>query len=230
MLRRLGLRQRLMTILAAAGLVTIFVVGLSLYELAALQSLSQAQRAADRRGEAVQDTAMVALQVATAFSSLSLDLNETERQQALGEGDAMLALLEQAVAGIDGILNQRLSAEDKKSIDDALGAIRRAWKEITEETKNAERAELLFHLFGVMQKTNELRRYLFIVKEITRGEALRAEAAVDERVARARWPHGRCLVDLSFRRQAAVERGHRGRFAHRGGRPRHARDAGEDRG
>ena len=187
MLRRLGLRQRLMAILAAGGLVTAIIVGLSLFELSVLQGLSQAQREADKRGDAIQDATLMALRVATVFSSLSLDLDEDERRQAITEGEAMLGLLEQANKQIAQILQGTLGPDEQKTINEAFKAIRRSWHEIKEESQNAERNELLFHLVGVLRNTDEVRRLLFVANGTVRGQAIQAAATLDRRAIQARW-------------------------------------------
>ena len=90
MLRRLGLRQRIMAILAGGALFTAAIVGLSLHELSALQSYSASERVAGEERDAIHDAAIVALRAATAFSALGLDLTAEEQKQAVDESEAML--------------------------------------------------------------------------------------------------------------------------------------------
>src|SRR5258708_18878335 len=90
MLRRLGLRQRIMGILAGGALFTAAIVGLSLHELSALHGYSESQRTAEEVRDAIHDAVIVVLRAATAFSALGLDLTAEEQKQAIGESEAML--------------------------------------------------------------------------------------------------------------------------------------------
>src|SRR5438309_80069 len=94
MMRRFGLRQRIMGILLGGALATAAIVGLSLYELSILQSHNETDRAADQRREAIHEAVVVAFRAATAFSSLALDLSQDEQKQAIAEGEAMLVRFE----------------------------------------------------------------------------------------------------------------------------------------
>jgi len=187
MLRRFGLRQRLMAILAAGGIVTALIVGLGLNQLSVLQGLSQAQRAAASDSDAIQEAIQSALRVATVFSSLNLDLDEDERRQAITEGDAMLAFLDEAKVRIDPILHRALNGEDWKAIAQSLKEIHHAWAEIKEEVQSGERTELRFHLVAVLQNADTLRRQLFIASQAARGRAVRRAAELDSRAVQARW-------------------------------------------
>src|SRR5258708_38382713 len=90
MLRRLGLRQRIMGIVAGGALFTAAIVGLSLHELTVLHGYSESERAAGEGRDAIHDAVIVVLRAATAFSALGLDLTTDEQKQAIAESDAML--------------------------------------------------------------------------------------------------------------------------------------------
>jgi methyl-accepting chemotaxis protein len=121
------------------------------------------------------------------FASLSLDLDERERREALVEGEGMLGLVDQAKLRIAPHLAQALSEEQHRTIERSFAAIRRAWGEIKEESRNAERAELLFHLVGVLRHADEARRLLLVASGSLRNQAVEAAARLDRRAEQARW-------------------------------------------
>jgi hypothetical protein len=80
---RLGLQQRIVALFIGSALVMAGIVGLSLQEFAELQSYSEQERAAEKRSEAIHAVVLVALQTATTFSSLGLDLTADEKNTRL---------------------------------------------------------------------------------------------------------------------------------------------------
>src|SRR5262245_39461391 len=97
MLRRLGLRQRIIALFVGGALVMAGIVGLSRYEFSVLQRYSEVQRAAEQRNDSVHSVVLVALQTATTFSSLGFDLTADERKYALAESEALPSQLEARV-------------------------------------------------------------------------------------------------------------------------------------
>jgi methyl-accepting chemotaxis protein len=186
MLRRLGLRQRIMAILLGGALTTAALVGLSLYELTTLQDLSERARAADERKEAIHEAILVAFRATTAFSSLALDPTSDERERAVAEGNAMLGRFETLHERIGPILNDVLSAEERKSLQYSISQIRRSWREAQEEIAQGEREELLFHLVSAVNHTEVIRGLISETDKTVAEESLAANLALERRSATAK--------------------------------------------
>jgi methyl-accepting chemotaxis protein len=186
MLRRFGLRQRIMGILAGGALFTGAIVGLSLHELSALQGYSETERAAGEGRDAIHDAVIVVLRAATAFSALGLDLTAEEQKQAVDESEAMLqrfAALEQL---IDPILQEVLSAQDRQMLDQSVREVRHAWQETKDELGHRDREEQQFHLVAVLKHTDRIGRIMLKADEIVGVRAMAASHAFDRRAAEAR--------------------------------------------
>jgi methyl-accepting chemotaxis protein len=185
MLRRLGLRQRIMAILAGGALVTAGIVGLSLRELAAVRSHSEAERAAERRGEAVHAVVLVALRTATVFSSIGLDLTLDEQKRAIAEGETILQNLAALQDRVAGIVAELLSADDRAALIRSVAEIRRAWPEIKEEIARNERDEMQHHLVSVINHAERVRELLLKADADARNLAKAAADDVDRRATQA---------------------------------------------
>jgi len=186
MLRRLGLRQRIMAILAGGALFTAAIVGLSLHELSALQSYSASERVAGEERDAIHDAAIVALRAATAFSALGLDLTAEEQKQAVDESEAMLDRLAALGQRIDPILQDVLSAQDRQMLAQSVQEVRHAWQETRDELGHREREEQQFHLIAVLKHTDRIGRIMLKADEIVGVRALTASHDFDRRAAQAR--------------------------------------------
>jgi hypothetical protein len=116
MLRRFGLRQRIMGILAGGALFTGVIVGSSLHELSTLQGYSETERAAGEGRDAIHDAVIVVLRAATAFSALGLDLTAEEQKQAVDESEAMLQRFAALEQRIEPILRDVLSTQDRQML------------------------------------------------------------------------------------------------------------------
>jgi len=193
MLRRLGLRQRIMGILTGGALVTAVIVGLSLHELAALHSLGAVERAAEQRRDSINDAAIAALRAAAAFSSLGLDLTAEEQKQAIDDSDAMLGQFEALQAIIAPILKDVLSPKDRDALAGSIKEIRHALQETREELGQRERDEQQFHLIAVAKHTERVRSLILKADAIVRTRAKAAAGAFDDRAAQAK---GTILVAL----------------------------------
>src|SRR3954462_2751468 len=126
MLRRLGLRQRIMGILAGGALFTAAIVGLSLHQLTVLHGYSESERAAGEGRDAIHDAVIVVLRAATAFSALGLDLTTDEQKQAIAESETMLRRFESLEQRIDPILQEVLSAQDRQALAESVREVRHA--------------------------------------------------------------------------------------------------------
>ena len=186
MLRRLGLRQRIMGILAGGAIVTAAIVGLSLHELSVLQSHSENERAADQRSEAIHEVVLVAFRAATAFSSLGLDLTPDEQKQAIADGEAMLLRFMALHERVDPILQDILSSQDQQSLKYSVEQIRRSWQETKEEIAQGERDELLFHLVSVVKHTERVREIILKADDYAKDHARITAEALDRRALRAK--------------------------------------------
>ena len=186
MLRRIGLRQRIMGILAGGAVAAALIVGLSLHELSALQSLKDQERTASQRSEAIHDTAVLILRAATIFSSLGLDLTPQEQKQALADGAAALRRFQELRAGIAPLLQDFLSPQDRIAFDRSLQEAVRAWEEIKEEIAQGQRDELLFHLVAAVKHTDRISALILRADEGARLSEQAAADAFERRTAQAR--------------------------------------------
>src|SRR5262245_53314157 len=148
MLRRFGLRQRIMGILAGGAVLTAAIVGLSLHELAALQGYSASERAAGESRDAIHDAVIVVLRAATAFSALGLDRSAEEQNEAVGESEAMLRRFEALEQRIEPFLQDVLSAQDRQMLAQSMQEVRHAWQETRDELGHRDREEQQFHLIA----------------------------------------------------------------------------------
>ena len=73
-----------MALLLGGALVAAATVGMGLHELSALQKLSEVERAAEQRRDAIHEAVIVILRSATAFSLVGLDFSMEEKRKALG--------------------------------------------------------------------------------------------------------------------------------------------------
>jgi methyl-accepting chemotaxis protein len=185
MLRRLGLRQRIMGVLYGGALATAVIVGLSLHELAAVRSLGETERAAEQRREVINEAVIVALRAATAFSSIGLDLSPAEQRQAIDESEAMLQRFEMLQDEIAPILRGVLTSKDQSSLVNSIKEIRHAWQETKEEFGHRSRDEQQFHLIAVAKHTDRVRALILRADEIVRSRAKAAAKAFDARAAQA---------------------------------------------
>jgi hypothetical protein len=138
MLRRLGLRQRIIGLFVGGALVMVGIVGFSLRELAELQRYSEAEREAELRSDAIHAVVLIALQTAATFSSLVFDLTTEEQRTVLAKGEATLAELEARRELIDPMIAPFLTAQERQSLLDAVGEIRRSWEEIKNDIAQGE--------------------------------------------------------------------------------------------
>jgi methyl-accepting chemotaxis protein len=185
MLRRLGLRQRIMGILAGGALFTTAIVGLSLHELSALHGYSASERAAEEGRDAIHDAVIVVLRAATAFSALGLDLTTEEQKQAIGESEAMLRRFEALEQRIGPILQDVLSAQDRQMLAQSVQEIQHAWQETKDELGHRDRDEQQFHLVAVLRHTDRIGRIILKADEIAGTRAKAASLAFDHRTTEA---------------------------------------------
>jgi methyl-accepting chemotaxis protein len=175
-----------MGILAGGALATAAIVGLSLHELSAVQSQSEAERSAEQRNEKIHETVLVALQAASIFASLGLDLTADEQKQAIIDGDAMLMRFQSLKDRIGSVLQDMLSQEDQRFLIQYMGQIQRTWRETKEEIAQGDRAELLFHLVAIVRYTDRVRGLLLKADEYAKNRAKAATSALDHRVGQAK--------------------------------------------
>ena len=186
MLRRLGLRQRIMALFIGGAVVMAGIVGLSLYQLSALQSDSEDGRAAERRGEAVHGAVMLALRTATTFSSLGFDLTQNEQKQALADGEALLSQLEAEQKKIEPIVRDILAPDDQRLLVQSVTEIRRSWEEIKDDLAQGGHDVSMFHLVAVVSNVERVRKIIAKADESTRSSAKAAADALDRRAEKAR--------------------------------------------
>jgi methyl-accepting chemotaxis protein len=186
MLRRLGLRQRIMTILAAGALGTAAIVALSLYELAALRDLGAAERVAEQRREDMNEAVIAALRAATDFTSVGLDLTPEEQRQAIDSTDVQLKRLEALQATIAPILLEVLGAAERNSLANSIKEIRHAWQETHEDFGRRSREEQQFHLVVMAEHADRVRAVLLKADAIVKARAKAAVSAFDRRAVQAR--------------------------------------------
>jgi methyl-accepting chemotaxis protein len=183
---RIGLRQRIMAILAGGAVAIAVIVGLSLHELSTLQSHKEKERIADQRSESIHDAAVLILRAATIFSSLGLDLTPQEQRQAFADGGGALQRFQELRARIEPVLNDTLSPQDRAALDHSLQETMRAWEEIKEEIAQGQRDELLFHLVAAVKHTDRISALILRADEGARRSEQAAAAAFERRTAEAR--------------------------------------------
>ncbi|MBM3530132.1 MAG: HAMP domain-containing protein [Alphaproteobacteria bacterium] len=186
MLRRIGLRHRILGILVFGAVATAAVVGLSLHELSALQAHLQHERSAEGRSEAIHDAAVSILRTATAFASLGLDLTPDEQKQAFADGEATLAHFRKLHAQIQPFLAEILAPEDQQALTRSLASSVRAWREIREEIELDQRDEMMFHLVAAVKHTDRVRELILKANELAKAGERAAVAAFERRTAQAR--------------------------------------------
>jgi len=186
MLRRLGLRQRIIALFVVGAMVMAGIVGLSLYEFSALQKYSEDERAAELRSDEVHAVVLVALQTATTFSSLGFDLTPDEKKYALAEGEALLSQLEARQEQIAPIIKDIVSPEHQHALIYAVSEIRRSWEEIKADIKQDGQEIFLFHLLAVVKHTARVREIITEADASAKGSAKIAAEALDRRAELAR--------------------------------------------
>ena len=186
MLRRLGLRQRIMGILAGGALFSAVIVGLSLHELTMLHGLSEIERTAGQRRDTIHEAVIVALRAASAFASIGLDLTPDEQRQAIAECEAMLNHYDALQGRVAPILREILSPEEQESLTNSTKEIRHAWQETKEEFGTRSRDEQQFHLVALAKHTERVRTLIVKADEIARVRANSAADAFDDRARRAK--------------------------------------------
>lgn len=190
MLRHLGLRQRIMSIVAGGALFAIGIVALSLHELSAVQSYSEQERVAEQHREAIHEAVIVALRIAAAFASLNLDLTAEEQKSAVAEGEAMLARFEALQVEIEPVLQQILSEDDRTTLARSVVEIQRLWPEMQQEIAQNQRDEFLFHLFALVKHAERVRGIALKADETSEEWA---QAAADAAQRRA-WQASRMIL------------------------------------
>lgn len=186
MLQRLGLRQRITAILAGGAVVTALIVGLSLHELTALQTLGEVERAEEQRRETINEVVIVALGAATAFSSIALDLTPDEQKSAIEESDTLLTRLEALQAPVAPILRDVVSAEERETFATSVKEMRHAWQETKEEFGQRSRDEQIFHLAAAVIHAGRVRAVVVKAEDIVHRSANAAARAFDRRAVEAR--------------------------------------------
>ena len=187
MLRRLGLRQRIMAILAGGALISGMVVGLSLHELSSLHSLSDIERQAGQRRDTIHEAVTVALQAANAFISLGLDLTPQEQKEAIGRSEDMLRRFDELRAQIAPSLQNILSDGERNALGESAKEIRHAWQETKEDFGRRSHDEQQFHLVVVAKHTERVRALMVKADRIALERAQSAADAFDKRADRAKW-------------------------------------------
>lgn len=186
MLRRLGLRQRIIALFVGGGLFMAGIVGLSLREFAALQEYSQEERAAEQRSDAIHSVVLVALQTATTFSSLVFDLTADERKFVFARGEALLSQLEARRDQIEPIIKTMLSAEDQSLLAESVSEIRRSWEEIKNDLGQDGQEIYKFHLLAVVKHTERVHEVVGRADELAKANARAAANALDQLAEQAR--------------------------------------------
>jgi methyl-accepting chemotaxis protein len=186
MLRRLGLRQRIIALFVGGGLAMAGIVGLSLQEFAALQSYSSEERAAEQRSDEIHAVVLVALQTATAFSSLVFDLTVDERKYARAKGEALLSQLEARREQIEPIVKDILTPDDQLLLSGSVNEIRRSWEEIKNDDTQGGQEAFKFHLLSVVKHAEQVRQVIGKADESAKASAQAAAAAFDRLAEKAR--------------------------------------------
>ena len=183
---RLGLQQRIVALFIGSALVMAGIVGLSLQEFAELQSYSEQERAAEKRSEIIHAVVLVALQTATTFSSLGLDLTADERRYALANGEALLSQLEARQEQIAPIVKNILNTGEQKIVVDAVSEIRRTWEEMKSDMAQDDQGAFSFHVIAVVRHAERLRDVIGIADVAANDNARAAVIAFDQLAEKSR--------------------------------------------
>jgi len=177
MLRRPGLRQRIITLFVGGAAAMGGIVALSLHEFSALQSYSFEERSAERRSDEVHAVVLVALQTATTFSSLAFDLGADEKKYALAEGEALLSQLEARQEQIAPIITDILTVDEQRALSNAVGEIRHSWEEIKNDVSQTGRDVFMYHLLAVVKHAQKVRDIIAKADESAKQRATAAATA-----------------------------------------------------
>lgn len=186
MLRRIGLRQRILAILVGGAVAAAAIVGLSLHELSTLQTHKERERAAEQRSEAIHATAVAVLRAATIFSSLGLDLTPQEQRQSFADGEAMLRRFQELHARMQPFLRDFLDPQDQAALARSIDEAVRAWQEIKEEIEQGQRDEMLFHLVAATKHTDRIRELVLKADDAAKRSERAAADTFEVRSAQAR--------------------------------------------
>lgn len=186
MLRRLGLRQRIIALFVVGAMVMAGIVGMSLYEFSDLQGFSENERAAEKRSDAVHAVVLVALQTASKLSSLGFDLTPDERNYTLAEAEALLAELEARHEQTAPIVKVILEPVYQELLATAVREIRRDWEEIKSAISQDEHVIFVFHLASVLKHTERVRELIVQADHRAKDSARAAADAFDRLAEKAR--------------------------------------------
>jgi methyl-accepting chemotaxis protein len=181
LLRHLGLRQRIMALLLGGALVAAATVGMGLHELSALQKLSEVERAAEQRRDAIHEAVIVILRSATAFSLVGLDFSMEEKRKALAETQAMLSRFDEMRGVISVALSDILSAQEKEALANSVQEMQHAFTETQAEFGHRSRAEQEFHLAAMATHTDSVGQLILKADEIALTAAKSAAETFDRR-------------------------------------------------
>jgi methyl-accepting chemotaxis protein len=186
MLRRLGLRQRIVALFVGGALIMTGIVGISLREFSALQRYSEEERAAEQRSDAVHAVVLVALQTASTFSSLIFDNNADEQKVIRAKGEALLSQLEARHEHIEPMLTSILTSEDRHLLAEAIVQIRRSWEEIKNDIAQDGQEVYKFHLLSVVLQVERVREIVERADTQAKAGARNAADALDRVATEAR--------------------------------------------
>lgn len=185
MLLRMGLRTRIMGIVAGGALFSAAIVGLSLSEMATLQSHSEAERAAGQRRDKIHEAGIIALAAAGVFAYVGLDVTPEEQREAIAESESLLNRFEAVQKEVAPILKDILSVQELEALAESIREIRHAWQDTSEEFGTRSRDEQEFHLIAVAKYTDRVRKLMMKADEIAREQAANVAGAFDDYAHRA---------------------------------------------
>lgn len=192
-LRRLGLRQRIMAILFASAFGAAFIVGISLNEQSALLRQNAKDHEVERLQDTIHEAALVLLQAENAFSSLGLDLTANEKHLVIAEGEKALSRFDALQSQTLPFLHEALLPNEQETFAQSIAEVRRSWQEISGNAEKSGQEELAFHLMSVRKHADIARRLILKVDESTRA---RTDAAKDALTRRAEAAERTVLVCL----------------------------------
>ena len=147
-LRRLGLRQRVMAILVALALGAASVVAISLHEQSLLLGQSAKNSEIERRQASVHEVGVALLRASNDLSTFAFGLTPEESRLVIAEALKEIARFGTLQSAARPLLRETLSEQEFKTFSDAVAKIQHSWRDLIEDFDGTDHDALAFHLLS----------------------------------------------------------------------------------